>query len=63
MLDHNEKTGMTYMLASIRWLIHHGYLNAKVTLTQVNFGWEIASTDGRPRDFTVTNYWLHTKAS
>lgn len=62
-LDHNEKTGMTYMLASLLWLVHHGYLNAKDTLTQVNFGWEIASTDGKPRDFTVTKYWLHTQAS
>jgi hypothetical protein len=60
-LDHNEKTGMTYMLASIQWLIHHRYLNANVTLTQVNFGWEIASTNGKPKDFTVTNYWLHAR--
>lgn len=38
-------------------------LAANVTLTQVNFGWEIASTGGKPRDFTVTNYWLHTQTS
>jgi hypothetical protein len=60
-LDHNAKTGMTYMLASIRWLIHHHYLKANVTLAQVNFGWEIASTNGKPKDFTVTNYWLHAR--
>src|SRR5215471_8174153 len=30
-LDHNEKKGMTYMLASIRWLIRHHFLNANVT--------------------------------
>src|SRR5215471_3107503 len=62
-LDHNEKTGMTYIVASIRWLIHHGYLKANVTLTQVNFGWEIASTNGKPRDFKLTNYWLHAQTS
>jgi len=58
-LDHNEKKGMTYMLASIRWLIRHHFLNANVTVAQINFGWEIASTNGKPKDFTVTNYWLH----
>ena len=51
------------MLASIRWLIRHGYLDANVTLAQVSFGWEIASADGTPKDFTVTNCWLHTQAS
>jgi hypothetical protein len=60
-LNHNETTGRTHILASIRWLIHHGYLRAGVTLAQVNFGWEIASTNGRPRDFRVTKYWLHSR--
>lgn len=59
-LDHNETSGITHMLASIRWLISHGLLKPNVTLTQVNFGWEIASTGGQPRDFTMTKYWLHT---
>ena len=38
----------------------HRYIPASVTLTQVNFGWEIASTDGKPMNFAVTNYWLQT---
>ena len=62
-LDHNETTGMTHILAAIRWLIGHGYISSGVTLAQVNFGWEVASTNGRPEDFTVTNYWLHTQQS
>ena len=62
-LNHNETRGVTHILASIRWLIGHGYVPASVTLTQVDFGWEIASTDGKPMDFTVTNYWLHTQRS
>jgi hypothetical protein len=60
-LNHNEKSGTTYILGSIRWLIRHHYLRRDVTLTQVNFGWEIASTNGRPRDFRMTKYWLHTR--
>jgi hypothetical protein len=62
-LDHNETTGVTHILASVSWLISHGYVKANATLTQVNFGWEIASTDGQPKDFTITRYGLHTRQS
>lgn len=57
-LDHNETSGVTHILASADWLISHGYVPAKATLTEVEFGWEIASTNGQPDDFTVSNYWL-----
>ena len=59
-LNHNETRGITHILASIQWLVSHRYIPASVTLAQVNFGWEIASTDGKPMNFAVTNYWLHT---
>jgi hypothetical protein len=59
-LDHRETTGVTHILSAIRWLIHNGDVPSNATLTQVNFGWEIASTDGKPLDFTLTKYWLHT---
>ena len=62
-LNHNETSGVTHILAAIQWLVGHGYVPANATLTQVNFGWEIASTDGRPMDFTVSKYWLHTQQS
>ncbi len=61
-LNHNETSGQTGILASINWLISHGYVPARATLTQVDFGWEIASTHGHPGDFQVSNYWLHTRA-
>jgi hypothetical protein len=60
-LDHNETSGVTHILAAIGWLVKDGQISSDATLTQVNFGWEIASTDGTPMDFEVTNYWLHTK--
>jgi hypothetical protein len=62
-LDHNETTGMTHIQASLNWLTSHGYIKSSATLTQVNFGWEIASTNGVPRDFHMTRYWLHTRRS
>jgi hypothetical protein len=60
-LNHNENKGVTHILASIEWLINHHQIPASATLTQVNFGWEIASTGGHARSFTTKNYWLHTK--
>jgi hypothetical protein len=60
-LDHNETTGVTHILAAIGWLIKNNYVPSNATLTQVNFGWEIASTNGQPMDFKVSKYWLHTK--
>ena len=62
-LDHRETSGVTHILASIDWLIAHGRLPSDAALTQVNFGWEIASTDGRAEDFAITKYWLHTQRS
>lgn len=62
-LNHNETTGVTHILSAIRWLIGHRYIPASATLTQVNFGWEIASTNGKAEDFTMSKYWLHTRRS
>lgn len=56
-----EKSGGVNLLAALRWLESHRHLRGSDTLTQVNFGWEIAATDGRPMDFTVTRYSLSTR--
>jgi hypothetical protein len=55
-----ETAGMAHLFSAWRWLVNHGFLSSSTTLTQVNFGWEIASTGGVPRDFTLTNYSLAT---
>ncbi len=61
-LNHNETSGQTHILASIDWLINHRQLPAGATLTQAEFGWEIASTHGQPESFEMSKYWLHTQA-
>jgi hypothetical protein len=58
LLDHNQAAGQTHILGALRWLTSHRDIPADVTLAQVGFGWEIASTGGRPLDFTVTRYRL-----
>ena len=60
-LNHNENKGVTHILASIDWLINHHQIASDVTVTQVDFGWEIASTGGKARSFIMKDYWLHTK--
>jgi hypothetical protein len=59
-LNRNETSGQTNILASVRWLMQQRYVPGRSTLRQVDFGWEIASTGGRPQAFAVTNYWVHT---
>jgi hypothetical protein len=55
-----ETKGTIDVLGFLTYLVNHGYLSKKDTMTQVDFGWEIASTDNRPMDFTVTRYSLST---
>jgi hypothetical protein len=57
-LDYNETSGETHILAALQWLMEHGYVSASATLTQVDFGWEIASTGGSAQDFAMTKYSL-----
>lgn len=60
-LNHNETSGETDVLASIDWLIAHHHVPAKATLTEAEFGWEIASTGGHPQNFEISSYWLHSR--
>jgi hypothetical protein len=54
--------GEVNLLSVLQWLVRHHYLTSSDSLTQVNFGWEIASTNGIPLNFAVTNYSLTTDA-
>ena len=53
-------SGQVNLLSMLQWLIRHRYLSGSDRLTQVNFGWEIASTNGVPLNFAVTDYSLTT---
>ena len=59
-LDHNEQTGTVHILASLLWLQHHGYVSAGAGIGQIDFGWEICSTGGKPETFTVSAYSLRS---
>lgn len=53
-------TGQVNLLSVLQWLIRHHYLSGSDSLTQVNFGWEIASTNGVPLHFAISDYSLTT---
>jgi hypothetical protein len=59
-LDHNEQTGTAHILASLYWLVQHGIVSARTAIGQVDFGWEICSTGGRPETFTISAYSLQS---
>jgi len=61
-LNHNETSGQTHILASIEWLIKHGRVPASATLTQAEFGWEIASTGGHSASFVISKFGLRAQA-
>lgn len=55
-----ETKGKVDLLSFLNWLLRHDLLSKSDTVTQVNFGWEIASTDGVPLDFSMNRYSLST---
>jgi len=58
-LNHpHQTTGTTHILGAIRWMIAHGYAPASSGITEAQFGWEIASTNG-PQKFNLTAYGFH----
>ena len=52
-LDHNESHGKVHILSAARWLVRHGYMRASSALTAIEPGFEICSTGGVTRAFTL----------
>jgi Glycosyl hydrolase family 12 len=57
-LDQNEQSGTVDILATLKWLQGHGLASAGAQLGQVDFGFEICSTGGKPEKFAVSRYTL-----
>jgi hypothetical protein len=57
-LDHNEQSGTVDILATLKWLQGHGLVRPGAQLGQVDFGFEICSTGGKPEKFAVSRYTL-----
>jgi hypothetical protein len=57
-LNHSEQSGTVDILAALKWLQGHGLAGAGAQLGQVDFGFEICSTGGKPERFAVSRYTL-----
>jgi Glycosyl hydrolase family 12 len=57
-LDQSERSGSVDILATLKWLQGHGLVSAGAQLGQVDFGFEICSTGGKPEKFAVSRYTL-----
>jgi hypothetical protein len=57
-LDQNEQSGTVDILATLKWLQGHRLVSAGANLGQVDFGFEICSTGGKPEKFAVSRYTL-----
>jgi hypothetical protein len=53
-----ETSGRVDILSFFNWLLSHRFLSRSDTMTQVNFGWEIASTGGTALDFSMQRFSL-----
>jgi hypothetical protein len=53
-----ESKGTVNLLAALSALMQRGYISSSDTLTQVDFGWEVASTDNLPLGFEMHSYSL-----
>lgn len=58
-LDGHETSGQIHDTAILKWMEKHGYISAANKnngVAEINFGWEVCSTNGRPATFTVKSY-------
>lgn len=56
-LPSNESSGTVNILAILQYLASHGLINSN-RISQIDFGWEICSTGGVAKTFSVTGYSL-----
>jgi hypothetical protein len=58
--ERNEKDGTVRIGTMLDWLVAH-HLSAAIGINQIDYGWEICSTDGRPETFILHHYFLDVK--
>ena len=54
--DSTFTSGTVDLLAMFRWLMSKGWLASNSTVGQIDYGFELVSTNGAPATFTVNNF-------
>jgi hypothetical protein len=62
-LNSNKTSGTIDILAALDWLESHGYMPQGSGVNQINFGWEICSTGGSAKTFSVTRYKIKSSCA
>jgi hypothetical protein len=62
-LNSNETSGTIDILAALDWLESHGYMPAGSGVNQIDFGWEICSTGGSAKTFSMTRYGIESSCA
>jgi hypothetical protein len=57
-LGSDETSGTVNILAALDWLMSTGYVPSGSGLNQIDFGWEICSTGGVAKTFSLTSYGI-----
>jgi hypothetical protein len=60
-LNQNKQSGTVDILATLKWLQGRRLIGSGAQLAQVDFGFEICSTGGRPEKFAVSRYTLTSR--
>jgi hypothetical protein len=53
-----ETSGRVNILSFLRWMVSRNFFRGSFTMSQVDFGWEIASTGNVPLNFSMSDYSL-----
>ena len=56
-----QGSGTVNLLALLRWLQKNGHAAAGASIGEIDFGWEICSTGGVHKTFTVSKYNLTSR--
>ena len=62
-LSSDEASGTIDILAALEWLESHGYMPAGSGVNQIDFGWEICSTGGSAKTFSMTRYGIESSCA
>jgi len=54
--DSTFTSGSVDLLAMFKWLMSKGWLASNSTVGQIDYGFELVSTNGAPATFTVNNF-------
>lgn len=55
----NETSGTVNILSFLDYLMSHGYIPSSSAINDVEYGWEICSTNGKAGNFEMQSFTLH----